>query len=240
MRLRLLSVVVGVVMTACGRSQDGIPSFAPMPAPPPPPLRFTLTGTVSESGGGPPLDGVSIRAPVLPNGFQEMTTGANGAFNLTDLPVASYFTFRKPGFEELARALPLDGHPIAVHLQRRIEMSADETLTATLYQDDPFYEYWLGDASCEPCKRIHVTVRQQGPIELELGSASSSLCFWVESPDTGSLLGGGCGSADPKRTYSALAGGLSVIVYSKDPIAAPVTFQINSRLIGSEPTAPSQ
>jgi hypothetical protein len=230
MGFRAVSCFVAFAITACRPSPDGVPTLVPTPSLPPPPLRFTLVGTVSESGGGPALEGVSIQAPVLPRGMQQTKTDTNGAFQLMDLPVGSYVTFRKPGFEDLARTFALDGRPIDARLQRRLEFSANDNLTATLYPDDPFYEYWLGDASCEPCKRIHVTVPQEGTIDVGLGSAPADLCFWVERPDTGSLLSGRCGQGERGSPYPASTAGLTVIVYSKSPVNEPVTFQIYSRM----------
>lgn len=85
--VRLLAVVTSVSASACGSSGGG--GTPTTPTPPPTPATYTLSGTVSESGGGR-IQGATVRIGDGTNSGRSATTDANGQYSLTGLQSSSF------------------------------------------------------------------------------------------------------------------------------------------------------
>ena len=131
---------------------------------------FTVAGTVTESGSGPPITMVSVEA----SGQRQTSTTKTDGSGQYVVSVMGYgyasLAFKKSGFEDaFRRPFVLGDERIDVRLQRAVVINAGERIEGTLYPDDPRYPLdFLGESVCEPCRLIRVNVESAGVLVLRL------------------------------------------------------------------------
>src|SRR5205807_2386567 len=93
-------------MVACGGNENN--PTRPTPVPSPGGGRFTLSGTVTESGSATPVGEASIAITDGPNAGRSALTDSSGRYSLADL-TSSGFTIRtiKDGYRETSQGVTL-------------------------------------------------------------------------------------------------------------------------------------
>ena len=142
-----------------------------------PPGTHTLSGTISESGGGA-VGGVSLTT----DRGTSAITDENGQYRIQGLSGQVNVALAKPGYEtfRFSAILHRDGVENAV-IQRTIGIAPGERAEITVFRDDPDYD--LGYAVCShPCKMI----RTAGPggtlisIRARARDETRSVCLLVD------------------------------------------------------------
>ena len=97
-----------------------------------------------------------------------------------------------------------------------LEMSADDTLTATLYPGDPLhYTDFSGEGSCKPCKLIRVNVPRAGMFEVHFILLPQSTDFALSIETNRFSRQVGCCTSDIKGVYTIEAGPVKLYVYTR-------------------------
>ncbi len=158
----LRGYVAGVVLlvSACGPTSPTSPDDGGTPPP-----TFTATGTVRQSGEGPPLEGVAVQAQPFPPTTTipavETITNSQGVYRLEGQTGTIHLKIRREGFEPAREDFFVTGDaPASVRLQPTVVVPAGSATMATLYPDDPAHTIAAdiyGFESCEaPCRVIRV------------------------------------------------------------------------------------
>jgi hypothetical protein len=169
MRIMRASAVAVLTATAgIGCNTPNTPTQVPFD----PNATFTVSGRVTEPGSGMPIQGVAVTlAPCwVSSPPVSATTDATGMYQVTNVaPAGLCLNLAKPGFEDQQRVLHLSTDlAVNIRMQPRLEMSSDDTLQSIVYEDDAYYVDFTGEAVCEPCRLIHVTIPRPGVLELRL------------------------------------------------------------------------
>jgi hypothetical protein len=173
---RLATLLTLGVLTACSNAVT-----APTPAAGTAnrPGTHTLSGTISETGGGAAVAGVSLTT----DRGKTAITDQNGQYRIDGLSGQVIVALHKPGYETASGvSATLDRDRVAdLAVQRTIRIAPGERTEITVFLDDPDYD--LAYAACSaPCKMI----RTAGPggtlisIRARARDESRSVCLLVD------------------------------------------------------------
>jgi hypothetical protein len=220
-------VLAGAVACAAPKEPTGpsvIAATAGTPA-----ATYTVSGIVAETGGGRPLEGVTVSGA----GGVSAVTDQNGFYRLADLLAwqADFLRFSKPGFEDGGRRYG-NGGRIDIRLQRSLVITAGDTLAAILYTDDPYFSDLLSDENaCEPCKQIRVNVPNGGTLDVRLTLPAQSTEFGLLIETSHMSAGVGCCKPEISGAYPVGPGQLYLRVYRREGSSAgDQPFEITTSL----------
>jgi hypothetical protein len=159
-------------------------------------------------------------------------TDGNGSYHLTDLTAwqLSSINLSKAGFESGYRSYNTAG-TTDIRLQRSLLISAGDTLSATLYPDDPFFSDLFGDNTCEPCKLIRVNIPSAGMFEVHLTLPAQSSEFGLLFESQSLSAGVGCCQPEISGTYGVQPGEVKLRVYGPEgSLAGSQSFELRTAL----------
>ena len=106
------------------------------PTSPTPVATYTLSGTISETGGGP-IGGVSV----ITNRGKAAVTDQDGHYGIEGLSGLVNLTFTKSGYESGRSGALLDRDQVANGLiQRAIQIAPGQSTEITVFRDDHDYD----------------------------------------------------------------------------------------------------
>lgn len=255
---RLLCGVLLVLVGACNKDATIPPIPAPTPTPiQPPPQRpqpntdgtFSLSGVVTESGGGRPMPGVLVETSV---GKTALTDG-NGFYHFPYMP-SMKVSFQKPGYEPRGAYGPyyMDHDTmINVVMQRSIWLAAGQALSSTLFRDDVFFpvrsdslEDFFDDAPfCyAPCKLVRVSVPTNSQLTARVTwmAPNGDFYLWVaqqKRPGNRDLVEAHGTSGELTTTLQVIPGvdalvhfGLAPIDFRSQTLAVDLPFHLSTSL----------
>jgi hypothetical protein len=173
------------------------------------PATFSLTGTVRQSGEGPPLEGAAVRASSVPPISPPFLTTApatitnnEGVYRFEGLTGSIRLKVEKEGYEPGPEDFFIaGGTQTNVSLQPTIVLPLGTTTIARLYPDDPRHTIFAdlyGFVNCEgPCRLIRIVSSVEGRLRLRIR-------FLDEQNDLGVSVDGrslGCCKAELEGTF---------------------------------------
>jgi hypothetical protein len=140
--------------------------------------------------------------------------------------------FAKPEFEPAFRweILMADASK-DVSLQRRLTITAGDTLSAVAYPDDPVHSTdFLDEGACGPCKLIHVTVPRTGDLTVRLTTVAEPFALGLKVEPDG-LVAQDVGCCQPliERAFHVSVRDVLVFVY-QGTSARSVPFEVLTEL----------
>ena len=205
--VRMAFLLIVVVPSSCS---NGPTAPSPATATANPPGTHTLSGTISETGGGA-VGGVSLTT----DRGKTAITDENGQYRIDGLSGHVSVTLRKPGYEPsfgfgaiVDRDRVVDGA-----IQRTIQMAPGERTEIAVFRDDPDYD--LAYAWCSaPCKRIRVSAPGTISIRARARDENRNVCLLADGgfPDVART---NCNVAEV-TTSLPYAGELSIFVSFAD------------------------
>jgi Carboxypeptidase regulatory-like domain len=152
-----LAVALLLLATACADTSNPSRPTSTTPPPPPVPTTFTLSGTVT-STGGQPINGASVRIDDGPNAGRSTTTAGGGVFTLSNL-TRSGFTLNVSAPDYDAAGAP-------------VTLTSNQTMNVQLTPTPPapiFNRAGVGDATFD----LPASVRRIEVVAIYEGNSSS-------------------------------------------------------------------
>ena len=197
--LRIGPLLVAGALASCDKA----------PTSPTPVVTHILSGTISETGGGP-IGGVSLTT----DRGKAATTDEHGEYRIDGLAGVVNVRFGKLGYESGQSGALLDRDQVVNGvIQRAIQLAPGETTEITVFRDDDDYD--LAYARCPgPCKKIRVT----GPggtvisIRARARDASRRVCLLVDGGPPHNAMPT-CSAAEVTATTTLFYGGGEFQIY---------------------------
>jgi hypothetical protein len=201
---------------------------------------FSLSGVIREYRAGP-LANVTVTAKNA-NGIAitRTQTDANGFYRFDGLTERTFIWASKDGYDGgYGGGFPNTQVVNTITMNRSLQITAGETLSATIWGDSSLYEEdeytynfacgWDGNTPTRACRLIHVTTQSPGSLTVRLSFHGAVLGVYISN---GSPFGPGVSGPSPlELSGPVLFGNAFVIVTFENPPSpdAMQTFELATK-----------
>jgi hypothetical protein len=250
----VLSFTIGaiVVLCACGgptASKSPAAPSSPTPPVPPQPAGHTLSGTVTEPGGGP-IPGVAISTRPNPSGGPARTgtaiTDGAGHYEMHDVAGCLWVRTDRDGYEggEWVNCVSVtDGDAkFDTTMQRVLRIEAGGSLDERVLPNDMGWLLDLfTDDGCGPCKIVRIVAPKAGTVlaRVTWTGAPDALSLWTQS-GVGSLYDfAGLNEASGTTDVASGQELVTFIAWESPQNGGEQPFHLESRLLAPGEPAPA-